>query len=214
MSANNDFDLIKEEMASKSDAELNDYLVDLKKYSAIELSLAFAELKKRGRIFSETERENLLSEVRLKLWGKNARTPVYYSRMTIFYFSLFISVFFGSIVMSMNLKVPRERYVVIGFGLTYVISQLTLLTVFPSNLLVHFGFHLIGSATLPTLFWKKYIGTSNLFRKRKVDPVILAAAIIFFHIFIPVVHFYAGHEYTTSSFCLGKDVATIILKLL
>lgn len=212
MSINNNSDLLEEIMATKSDAELNEYLTEIEKCDVMELGMAVAEMKKRGRVFSDTEWENILSEVRLKIWGKNPYIPIYYSPKAIFFLSFFFSVLFGAIILSINLDNRREKYIVIGFGFIYLFLQYTLATVFPSNAWFNIGFHVIGCLTPYTLFWRKYIGANHYYHKQKVE-LIIPKGIMFLTMLLWIKHFLSEHCDSHFAFCLGKDLGTMILEL-
>jgi hypothetical protein len=205
MFSNNNLDQLKEEMVTKSDAELNEYLLNTSKYSVSELSTAIAELKNRGKVFSDTEWKDLLSEIRLKLWGKNATFPSYFSKRTIYLFSFFFSVLYGSIILSMNLDNRREKYLIIGSGLTFIIAQFILVTMLPTYFWFHLGLHVLGCAVIPTLLWRKYMGTNDLYYKKPVELQILIgmASLTFI---LRAVHFCAGHQDFQAFYCMGKDL--------
>jgi len=202
-------ELLQEEMATKSDAELNKYLLETHKYSASELSTAIRELKNRGRVFNGTEWEQLLSIIRVKLWGENPSIPSYFSKKAIFLFSLFFSVLYGMIILSLNLHIRREKSIVIGFGLTFLIAQLIFVNMFPIHIWYHVGLHVLGCAVISTQLWKRYIGINGLYKRKAVDVQIFLGLVLSTFL-MRAIHFCAGHQDFEPFYCMGKDLVNIL----
>ena len=105
-----------------------------------------------------------------------------YSKLTVFLFSIFGSVFFGAILYSMNLKVVDKKvksYVPILFAVVYnllfnnVANRIGINPIL-SLLLINS----IGGLILTKLFWKEQIPANFSFENRSViNPLILIVII-------------------------------------
>jgi len=105
-----------------------------------------------------------------------------YSKLTVFLFSIFGSVFFGAILYSMNLKVVDKKvksYVPILFAVVYnllfnnVANRIGINPIL-SLLLINS----IGGLILTKLFWKEQIPVNFSFENRSViNPLILIVLI-------------------------------------
>ncbi len=201
------FELLIEKMSTKSDTELSAYLIDPKKYGVLEFSAAAYEIKQR-KLVDEAEWQNILAEISLKLFGKNPKIPFYYSRGAVFRVSFFFSVVFGAILLAMNLKNREEKNIVIGFGLTYLVLQITLATIIPFNVLLIFGFHLTGCAILHTFFWNKYIGKGFYLKKTLNLEIVFVITIML--VLYQIIHFFWGHCDLNGASCIGHSLAIVI----
>ncbi len=85
-------------MASKTDEELETYLIDIKKYSAAEVKTALAEQQKRGKVYNQLQLNYIQQIILRKVVTEDPNTPVLYAKETIFIFSFLCSVLFGSIL--------------------------------------------------------------------------------------------------------------------
>ncbi|MPL94484.1 hypothetical protein SDC9_40638 [bioreactor metagenome] len=119
-------------------------------------------------------------------WKQNIVTdvnaPQLYSRRTIYEFSLFFTVLFGGILLSVNLKkVNNEKAIlpVLLFSVVYTALEIYITYLFPSAkgsifLLIN-G---IGAIVLPNNFWEKHIGIDFLYRTKPfLIPLIIGIII-------------------------------------
>jgi len=120
------------------------------------------------------------------------RTIRIYSKLSILLFSTFGSIFFGSILYTMNLKETKnERFIfpTIIFSLIYsfLAGRLPLFL----NIPIYYSFiplHFIGGLAIVGPFWKYQIGVLENFQKRKIwGPLVVLvvplALIVFLNIY-------------------------------
>jgi len=176
-------------MASKTDEELETYLIDIKKYSAAEVRTALAEQQKRGKVYNQLQLNYIQQIIQRKVVAEDPNTPVLYAKETIFIFSFLCSVLFGSILLSINIKDQRDKWVVIGFGITYTVFMATI----GGNLATGMAFipivlSGIGGVVLQSYFWNKYIGKDVLYEKKSILTPFLIAVAIFGGLFLLAVY--------------------------
>jgi hypothetical protein len=187
----------EELMKSKSDEDLEKYIIDIIKYTPEAIKAAIAELQQRGRNFSETELSDIDSAIAEKeaekeeaekqsvnIWKKNQVTdpdaPLYYSKQAIFGFSTFFGVIFGAVLLSLNLKEnSKAKWLVIGFGVLYTAFQITALNHFEDVSSLRLVFNLIGGSVLYTFFWDRFVGKTTLYRVKPAwKPLIISVVIM------------------------------------
>ncbi len=179
-------DEFEEKVAGFTDEQLNEKIANRHKYIAEIVLASLAELQKRGRIFSEEEliaiRKDAViipEEVKIKegeLWVENqnlntpsGNEPELYTRQVIRIFSALFSVFFGSILMAMNLyRTPTKKGIieVLAFGLMYTVGIMWLGTQIPNIGSFSIIINIAGGYLIEMLFWNKYIGAETQFKKR------------------------------------------------
>jgi hypothetical protein len=165
-------------MADKTDKELEGYLINVKQHTAAEITAALSELQQRGKEPNSMQLAYLNQIIRRKLIDEDPNVAVYYSKQSLFTFSILFSVLAASILLSLNLKDKREKWVIIGFGITYTVFMVTTVSQFSNNILIPFGFNALGGAVLQTFFWNRYIGKDTLYkRKSLLIPTLVAIAI-------------------------------------
>ncbi len=166
-------------MAAKTDDELHDILLDIKDYSANEVSSAISELQKRGKYFNELQLDYLKNVIQRKRIDENPDTPWYYSPKAIFTFSVFCSVLYGAILLAINLKERRDKWASIGFGLTFLVFEITLYQVFNLGSSITFLVNAIGGGILAWYFWDKHLGKNIAYKKKSILVSVLIAIAIF-----------------------------------
>lgn len=167
-------------MASLSDKELDKYLINHKNFSSSEIEAALVELQKRGKSFTDFQLQYFQNVIHRKQIEEDPNSPVYYSKMGIWWFSILFSVLFGAILLSFNLKDRREKWVVIGFGITYLVFMFTVLDRVGSSSVTTTSFILnaIGGVVLQTYFWNKYIGLRTPYKSKSIlIPILIGLAI-------------------------------------
>lgn len=171
---------LKALMADKTDEELDHYLRYPKKFSSSEIETALVELQNRGKNLTDLQLLYLQRLIERKRIEEDPTVPAYYSQMGIWWFSILFSTLFGAILLSINLQNRRDKWVVIGFGITYFVL---IFTVFeragPSSAtLTSVGLNSIGGMVLQTYFWNKYIGVHTPYKRKSIlIPVLIALAI-------------------------------------
>ncbi len=168
----------EELMASKTDEELVDYLIDIKVYSADEVSAAISELQKRGKRYNEEQISYFRAVIKRKKLEEDPNTPTYYSEQGVTGFAIFFSVLAGAILLSLNLKEQREKWTVIGFGITYLVFLYILQDQTGLSTLVLF-LNAFSAVFLRLLFWNRYIGKGIFYHKKSLlIPGIIAFVIL------------------------------------
>lgn len=169
-------------MATKTDEELVDYLIDVKYYSADEVSAAFGELQKRGKQYNEAQITYFRSIIRRKRLEESPDTPTYYSEQGVTAFCIFFSVLAGSILLSLNIKEAKQKWSVIGFGITYMVFLYILQDRTGLTFLV-IGLNALGAVLLQLVFWNQYIGKGVFYHKKSlVIPGLIAFAVLIIYI--------------------------------
>lgn len=188
-----------EKVAGMPDESLNIYIEQRYKYIPEIVKAAVAELQKRGRVFSQEELEQIYNDIGVKAeedkkkdeavfakdqphFTDDANAPEYYSPRLIRVFSVLFSVFFGSIMMAMNLsRTPSKKGIaeVIIFGLLYTLVLILLGSQLPSNSGgLGIVLNITGGFLLEYFFWNKYIGKETAYRKRSfVAPLVIGLII-------------------------------------
>jgi hypothetical protein len=179
-------DPLEKLIAAKTNDELQDILLYIKDYSAAEVKLAISELQKRGKYFNELQLDYLKNVIQRKLIDENPNTPSYYSPKTIFTFSILCSVLYGSILFALNLKERRDKWVSIGFGITFMVFEITMSTIFNVDAFIILLVNAIGGGILAQYFWNRYIGKDIPYKKKSIliSTLIAIALLIIFVLFI------------------------------
>lgn len=188
----------EELMKSKSDDDLEKYVVDISKYTPEAIKAAISELQNRGRNFTEselsginkiiaekeTEEKEEAEKQSVNIWKKNQVTdldaPLYYSKLAIFGFSIFFGVVFGAVLLSLNLKEnSKAKWLVAAFGILYTAVQITILNYFEEISSLRLVFNLAGGWALYGYFWDRFIGNETLYRVKPIwKPLIICTLIM------------------------------------
>ena len=118
-------------------------------------------------------------------WTKNIvkdeKAPELFSERAVSFLSILFGVFFGSILLSMNLhklETKKEVFWIVSFGIIFTILQMGLLSMVPRNLLYTYLLNTIGASILISNYWRKYIGINTRYRERSIwTPLILGILI-------------------------------------
>ncbi|MBK7667960.1 MAG: hypothetical protein IPJ32_11850 [Sphingobacteriaceae bacterium] len=144
-------------MTTKSDEGLQEYIDNRQKFTPLAVYAAIDELKKRGRTFTDEEFTQIVNDIEKQqelgrqrtaeesvgFWGKmkknvvtDTEAPEYYSETAIYTFSIFFSVLFGSVLMTMNASKTEKKdlsWTVLLFGISYTVLQMWVLSYVPGN---------------------------------------------------------------------------------
>jgi len=171
---------VKDLLATKTDEELDNYLRYPKKFSSSEIEEALVELQRREKTFTDLQLVYLQRVIERKRIQEDPTIPSYYSQMGIWWFSVLFSVLFGAILLSLNIQNRRDKWVVIGFGITYFVFIFIMVERVGSSsaTLTSIILNSIGGAVLQTYFWNKYIGMRTPYRRKSIlIPVLIALGI-------------------------------------
>jgi hypothetical protein len=184
-------------MTSKSEEQLNEYLININRYTPEAVNAAIAELRSRGREFTDDELDAFNQAILLKekkeaerisfttnQWKKNIvddpDAPAYYSQQAIWGFSTFFTVIFGAVLMSYNLKGNRQaQYIILGFGVLYTVASIWILSMIPRSPGFTLAVNGIGGWLMTSFFWHKYLGKERKYRTKPIwKPLIISIVIM------------------------------------
>ncbi len=178
-------------MVSKSDEGLQECIDDRKKYNPDAVYAAIDQLKLRGRIFTDEELNIIKSDIEKQQeiskqrvaeanetstkWDKNVVVDLneseLFSQKAIYGFTIFFGVFFGSILLSYNLKKADKKnyiFIVILFSILFTTIQLWVLSYIPRNTGLTMITSVAGAFILNKYFWTKYIGEETKYRAKAI----------------------------------------------
>ena len=188
-------------MISKSEDGLMDYLTNFNKYTSDSIAAAVAELRTRGKKFTDEELSDIKSKIETrkkaegeddalyvtKSWKDEGVTdpnaPLFYTKSTIGFFSTLFSVLFGAVLLAHNINDTKKKLIVIGFGTIYTALTIFIFSLIPSDLQIRFLYltglvNAGGGLGLTTTFWDKFIGKEIKYRaKPPWIPLIIALLI-------------------------------------
>ena len=180
-------------MASRSEQELDNYLINPNKFTPEAINAAIAELEQRGRVFLESDLEPVRTVVKQKLENRakadqedvreniaaSDTIPEYYSNRAVYFFSIFFSVIFGAILLAINLWDNKTaRWNVIGFGILYTAAAVSVMSQFEITSVWSVVINAIGGSILTSFFWNKYIGKAAEYKRKSVWKPILISVLI------------------------------------
>jgi len=191
---------LKEILSTKTDDQLKYYLNHVDKHTVEGVMTALAELKSRSVELPEDIDEQIENRIKQKGnsnyntvsgWKQNIVSdidaPEYYSQTAIYVFSILFSVFFGSVMMAINLKNSQKEWgwpILFGFLFTAIFIFIGQFIPNPStglSLIVN----AVGVAILYQIFWNKHISKNTQFRAKPIwIPLIIGILLT-----IPVVYF-------------------------
>ena len=170
-------DSFKALMIDKTNEELIDYLIDIRKHTADEVSAALEELQNRGKSYNETQLTYFRAVIKRKRLEESPDTPTYYSQQGITLFCILFSSLAGAILLSFNLKERREKWSVIGFGITYFVFLYILQDQTGLSFVV-LTLNAFSAVLLKYIFWNPYIGNNIFYHKKSLlIPLLIALAI-------------------------------------
>lgn len=187
---------LREVMNGKSDEGLMDYLNDFSKYTPEAITAAADELKRRGKVFSEDEQNEINQKIQKRAKEENAvdtffhssgwkqsvvtdgNAPLLYSKGAIRAFSLIFSTIFGAILLSANVDKKKEKWIVIGFGVIYTAVTIITLNLIPANTYSVILLNTAGGLGLTSTFWDKYVGKETKYRSKPIWKPLIISIII------------------------------------
>lgn len=188
-------------MTTKSDDGLQEYIDNRQKYTPKAIYAALEELKNRGRTFTDEEYSKIVADIEKQQeiskqrvaeseaghkWDKNviydSNAVELYSQKAIYGFSIAFGVFFGSVLMAMNLKRTSTQKAIaltIGFGIAFTAIQLYVLSLIPRNTGLTLITSFLGALVLYNVFWKRFIGAQTPYRIRQIWVPLIIGVILF-----------------------------------
>jgi hypothetical protein len=127
--------------------------------------------------------EQASKPVKTNQWTKNIVTdpeaPAFYSPRAVWAFSLFFTVIFGAVLLSLNLTNKKDKWIVLGFGIAYTGLVILVLNLLPkSNTGITIGLNGAGAFLLTKYFWDEYVGAETKFRTKPIwKPLIISILI-------------------------------------
>lgn len=195
-----DIDFVKL-MTTKSDDGLQEYIDNRQKYTPKAIYAALEELKNRGWTFTDEEYSKIVADIEKQQeiskqrvaeseaghkWDKNviydSNAVELYSQKAIYGFSIAFGVFFGSVLMAMNLKRTSTQKAIaltIGFGIAFTAIQLYVLSLIPRNTGLTLITSFLGALVLYNVFWKRFIGAQTPYRIRQIWVPLIIGVILF-----------------------------------
>ena len=186
----------------KTDEELRFIIDNREKYLPESVLGAAAVLKERGKELSEEEDRVVREDMQARLEIANS-SPAYtslfsdsyknclvedpeayqfYSRRIIKIFTFFFGVFFGSIMMAINIGKTKNQagvFSVLLFGLFLTIIESVIGYYSGGGTGVTIIVAFINSYLIDYLFWDKYIGNSTLYTARKYWVPLIVGILIY-----------------------------------
>ncbi|KQC02456.1 hypothetical protein [Pedobacter sp. Hv1] len=184
---------LKDRLAEKTDDQLMYYLEYVDKHTDEAIRLAMAELQHRKvelpegmveRVELQLSDRNITEAKSKKSWDnfmvQDDVSPQFYSQRAIYCFSILFSVFFGSFLLSANLKaVDKPRLLVILYGFAYAVLTIIVGEYMKTGLSYAFIANSIGVIIMQTLFWDRLIGKETKYNAKPIwKPLIIGVLII------------------------------------
>ncbi|UKT66114.1 hypothetical protein [Pedobacter mucosus] len=174
---------LKEILSTKTDGQLKYYLDHVDKHTSEGIRAALEELKSRNVELPHDIDEQVEDKIRLKEstkddnlkgWKKNIvedpDAPEYYSQTAIYVFSILFSVFFGSVMMAINLKNAGKQWGwLILFGFLFTAGL-----IYSSEVIAHAStgisliINAVGVTIMYQLFWNENIGKNTNYRAKPI----------------------------------------------
>jgi hypothetical protein len=188
--------------ALKSDEELQSCVDNREKYLPETVEAAVAELQKRGIELSEDELKVIAEDMQARReiaeagtgifgvfntnWNNNhVEDPdavLFFSKRVIFAFAVLCSVFFGSILLAVNISKTKNRdkaFLVVLYGLGFTFAQQVISLEYRLDPIFTLIMSIVGAYMMDNLFWNKYIGNSTLYRTRPIwVPLIIGLLLV------------------------------------
>ena len=190
-------------MSSKSDAELENIIINREKYTQEALQAVLWEIENRKpenkKVLSSNILDNEVSTPKKEGLQKitypekeshfdEFEKPILYSKTSIKGFSIFFGTIFGAVLLMSNLSncnKSKEKNYVLLFGIVYTLFTYAIIFTIGSNFIITLILNCIGFGILTEFFWNKYLGKSlNYSKKRIVKPLLISLAIMLSLIFL------------------------------
>lgn len=177
--------------AAKSNEELHSCIDNREKYLPETVEAAVSELQNRGVEFSEEELRVIAEDMQARRemaehgtgifgvfntnWDNNQvydpDAPAFFSKRAVFAFAVLCNVFFGSVMLAMNVSKTNNKdkaLWVVLYGLSFTLFQVIIAADYSLNPIFMLIMSIAGAYTMDALFWNKYIGNSTLYRPRPI----------------------------------------------
>jgi hypothetical protein len=197
--------------ASKRDEELRYCIDNRERYLPESVLTAMAELQSRGIEFSEEEtkviqedmqaREDIAANSKMgygSLFNDGYKDCLvqdpdaysFYSKRVIKGFTFFFGVFFGSILMAINLGKTKNQagmLLVLLFGTGLSVIEVAIAKNAHLGSAINILFALVNTALMEFLFWNRYIGKVALYSARSYRTPLSIALILVVFILIAII---------------------------
>jgi len=200
--------------STRTDEELLERVDNRQKYLPETTEAAVAELTRRGHTFTDEEltvidqdmqaqRNNAaLVGSRVSLYSKEYKNVIVndpdaalmYSRLALYFFTLFMGAFFGSVMMAMNIAKTENRGKALWavlFGVAFTAVQITIMESIKnpsSSYSILFG--AASAYCLDYFFWRQFIGYATFYRARPIWVPLIIALVLAGLIMLSII--YAG----------------------
>ncbi|MDB5130429.1 MAG: hypothetical protein JWR02_178 [Mucilaginibacter sp.] len=188
--------------ALKSDEALHSCIDNRDKYLPESVEAAVTELQNRGVVFSDEELKVISEDMQARReiaetgtgifgifntgWNNNMvedpDAPAFFSKRAIFAFAVLFSVFFGSILLAINVSKTKNRgstILVILYGLGFTMAQGVIARSYHMDPFFSLITSIAGAYIMDNLFWNRYIGNSTLYKARPIwVPLVIGLAIV------------------------------------
>ena len=179
--------------------ELEERIENRQDYLPETVEATVAELKYRGREFSDEElriinedlqaqrqnaalvggRVSMFNKEYKNVVVKDTEAPFLYSRLALYFFTVFMGALFGSVMMAINISKTENRSKALWailFGVGFTVLQVLITNNLKNpNTSIAIIFGIVASYCLDYLFWKPFIGYSAFYRSRPIwIPLVIA----------------------------------------
>ncbi len=95
----------------------------------------------------------------------NPLAPTYYFQRSIMVFSVVFSVIFGAVLIILNLKDNKCKYLMALYAIIYTAFILLFLNTINANTMMTIAANALCAYFLITVFWNRYVGRTTLYQK-------------------------------------------------
>lgn len=194
-------------MSEASDEDVLDYVRDFRRYETAAVEAAILELANRGTIIPQgkidlirsysleldRKEKEVAEEVNLTeslmsgnldhMATTNPAAPLFYSKKSIYIFSILFSTMFGAFMLAANIERTKARkgfLVTAIFGFLYpAIVWFAMDELGTSNKYLVMVFNIIGAFIINGILWPQFIGKAMPYQKRApIYPIIFAVILV------------------------------------
>ena len=183
--------------ALKSDEELHNYIDNREKYLPESVEAAVAELQHRGVEFSDEELKVIAEDMKARRAATSVQTsfngffsdpekvkqvededaPAFFTKRAIYMFSILSSLFFGSILLAINVSKTKNYIGIVGivlYGFLISVGAIVIVKYYNLNPVFVLIINILGTFPLNNFFWNKYLGNDTLYRVKPIwAPLII-----------------------------------------
>jgi hypothetical protein len=184
-------DNFKLRAALKSDDELQEYVDNREKYLPDSVDAAVAELQSRGVEFSDEELQVIAEDMQARRAAIGSQTnstvffydpekikqvedenvPLLFSKRAIYGFTVLSSLFFGSILLAINVSKTKNQIGIVGiilYGCVISFGAVAMVLYYHLNPSFVLIINILGTYPLNNFFWNRYVGRDTLYRVRPI----------------------------------------------